>query len=129
MKIISMKKLLIVTALIESGTGILFLISPSLLVSILFDSSVDSTVGLLLGRLAGAAILALSVACWLARNDEKSRAAIGIAAAMLLYNIAAIVLLAYAGLSVHLSGVGLWPAVLIHVVLAAWCIKCISEKK
>jgi hypothetical protein len=118
-----MKNLLIVTGIFESVTGILLLISPSLPVSILFDSSVDNPVGLLIGRLAGAALLSLGVACWLVRNDEKSRAVTGIVIAMLLYNVAALALLTYARLIVHLSGIGLWPAVFVHVVLTIWCIK------
>ena len=123
-----MKKLFLVTAVVESATGILFLISPPLPVSILFDSSINDPVGLLAARLAGAAILSLGVACWLVSKDEKSRVAKGLAAAMLLYNIAAIVLLVYAGLGVHLSGIGLWPAVVMHIVMALWCIKYISVK-
>jgi len=58
-----MRNLLIVTGIFESVTGIWLLISPSLPVSILFDSSVDNPVGLLIGRLAGAALLSLGVAC------------------------------------------------------------------
>ena len=123
-----MKKLFLVTAVVESATGILFLISPPLPVSILFDSSINDPVGLLAARLAGAAILSLGVACWLVSKDEKSRVAKGLAAAMLLYNIAAIVLLVYAGLGAHLSGIGLWPAVVMHIVMALWCIKYISVK-
>jgi len=124
-----MKNLLIVTGIFESVTGILLLISPSLPISILFGSSVDNPVGLLIGRLAGAALLSLGVACWLARNDEKSRAVTGIAIAMLLYNVVALALLTRAGLSVDLSGVGLGPAVFIHVVLTIWCIKNILGRR
>ena len=124
-----MKNLLIVIGIFESVTGILLLISPRFPVSILFDSSIDNPVGLLIGRLAGAALLSLGVACWLVRNDEKSRAVTGIIIAMLLYNVAAFALLTYAGLIVHLSGMGLWPAVFIHVVLTIWCIKNILVRR
>ena len=124
-----MKNLFIITGIFESLTGIFLLISPSLPVSILFDSPVDTTTGLLVGRVAGAALLSLGVACWLARNDEKSRAATGIIIAMLLYNITALAVLIYAGLIVHRSGMGLWPAVAIHVLLIAGCIISIKEKK
>jgi len=124
-----MKNFLIVTGIFEAVTGILLLISPSLPVSILFDSPVDNPVGLLIGRLAGAALLSLGVACWLVRNDEKSGATTGIVIAMLVYNVVALALLTYAGLIVHLSGVGLWPAVFIHVVLTIWCIKNILGRR
>jgi len=121
-----MKAMFFVTAIIESATGLLFLISPSLPVSILLGSSIDSDVGLLVGRLAGAALLSLGVACWLVQNNKKSRGVKELAAAMLFYNILVTVLLTYARLGAYLSGIGLWPAVFFHIIMAVWCIKCIA---
>ena len=124
-----MKTLLILTSVIESVTGLIFLISPPLLVSILLGLSVDSAVDLLLGRVAGAALLSLGVTCWLAHNDEKSVTTRGLTAAILLYNIIVTMLLVYAGLGVHLSGAGLWPTVLIHIAMAIWCIVVLWKMK
>jgi hypothetical protein len=76
------------------------------------------------GRLAGAGLLSLGVVCWLARNDEPSRAVHGLVAAMLLYNIIAVVVLAYAGGVLALVGIALWPAVVLHTALTVWCIAC-----
>jgi len=84
---------------------------------------------LVIGRVAGAALLSLGVACWLARNDETRRAAIGMVTAMLLYNVAAVAVLAYAGIGAGLSGIGLWPAVLLHAALAVWCLACLRTKR
>ena len=44
---------------------------------------------------------------------------------MLTYNIAAVVILGHAGLVSGQSGVGLRPAVLLHMALAAWCVACL----
>jgi hypothetical protein len=35
--------------------------------------------------------------------------------------VAAVALLMHAGLSLTLSGAGLWPATLLHLALAIWC--------
>lgn len=123
-----MKSLLIVTALIEAATGLALLLSPSLPVSLLLGSSLDAPAALTVGRVAGAALLALGVACWLARDDVESHAAQGLVAAMLLYNIAAVLLLALAGIGSELRGVGLWPAVVLHAALAIWCIACLRSE-
>ena len=83
-----MKKLLIVTAVIEVGAGVALLCFPSAAVALLLGSSLDTSAAMALGRLAGAALLALGVACWLAHYDAQSRAARGLVSAMVLYNLA-----------------------------------------
>ena len=120
-----MRRLLIVTALLEGATGFALIASPSRLVSILIGSPLDTRPGSVVARLAGTALLTLSLVCWLARNDQQSRVTAGPVAAMLFYNIAAATLLAYALLDLGLSGIGLWPAVVLHAALALWCIACL----
>ena len=117
-----MRTLLIVTALLEATTGFALAASPSLLVSLLIGSPLDTRPGALVGRLAGIALLTLGSVCWLARNDQQGRVTAGLVAAMLFYNVAAATLLAFARLGLGLSGIGLWPTFSLHVVLALWCI-------
>jgi len=124
-----MKTLLVVTAVVEAVAGLALLLSPSLPVSMLFGSSLDTSTGLTVGRVAGAALLSLGVACWLGRRDEQSRAATGLVAAMLLYNAAAAALLSYARIGLGLFGIALWPAVALHAVLAVWCIACLRSNR
>jgi len=116
-----MRSLLIVTAVLEAATGFALLAAPALIVSILLASALDAPTSVLIARLAGAALLSLGIACWLASRDTKSRAGRGVVTAMSIYNVLAVALLAYAGLGAGLNGIGLWPAVLVHLGLAAWC--------
>jgi len=125
----TVNNLLTLTAVIETAAGLALVALPSVPVRLLFGSSLDTSTSLTVGRWAGAALLAMGVVCWLARHDGQSRAATGLVAAILLYNLAIVVLFAYAGLGSGLVGVALWPAVVLHTAMAAWCIVCLRSKR
>ena len=110
------------TAVIELGAGLALLSFPSATVALLVGAPLETAPALTVSRVGGAGLLALGVACWLARDDSQSSAARGLIAAMLLYNIAAVGVLAFAGLGFGLHGVALWPAVVLHAVMTVWCV-------
>jgi hypothetical protein len=120
-----MKALLIVTAVIESATGTALLTAPALVCSVLLGGSPGALAGLVVARMAGAALLALGIVCGSGSRDTLSRATVGIVAAMLLYNLAAVVLLVSARLCLGMAGMGLLPVAVLHAALAAWCIVCL----
>lgn len=122
------KTLLIITAIVEIATGLALLLVPSITSVVLLGVPLDTPVALLVARLAGIALCALGTACWLVRNDAESHAATGLVAAMWLYNSAVAVLLIYAGV-VGLRGWALWPAVLFHAAMAAWCGACVRASR
>jgi len=121
-----MKPLLKLTGIIETATGLGLMAVPSVVVRLLLGSPLDTSAAVMLGRVAGAALLALGVACWLARDDTQSRAARGLVVAMLMYNIPATAVLAFAGIGLG-QGVMLWPAVVLHAAMAVWCIVCLRR--
>src|SRR4051794_2749642 len=113
-----------VTAGVEAATGLALLALPTLTARLLLDAALDGAAALIVARIAGAALLSLAVAFWLARDEGPGRAVRGLIAAMVVYNCAAIAVLAYAGLVAALAGVLLWPAVALHSALVIWCIAC-----
>jgi hypothetical protein len=121
------KTLFVVTAVIEAGAGLALIFWPSAAVMLLLGSSFDNHAGLTLGRVAGAALLALGVACWLARHNAESRPAAGLIMAMLLYNSATVLFLTIANIGSGLVGIALWPAVVTHAAMAVWCITCMRS--
>jgi hypothetical protein len=122
-----MSRLLKLTALIEAATGLGLIAVPSVVVRLLLGSPLDTSAAVMLARVAGAALLALGVACWLARDDTQSRTARGLVVAMLIYNIAATAFLAFAGIGLGRHGVALWPAVVLHAAMAVWCVACLRR--
>jgi hypothetical protein len=121
-----MSRFLKLTAIIEVLTGLGLLVVPAIVVRLLLNSEISGA-ALPLGRVAGVALLALGVACWLASNDTPSSAARGLVSAMLLYNIGATLILGAAGLGSGLVGLILWPAVLVHAGMAIWCTACLRR--
>jgi hypothetical protein len=117
--------LLLVTAFIEVGTGLALLVLPAVPFALLLGISVAAPEALLVGRVAGAALLAIGVSCWLARGDRRGPAQLGLLTGVLLYDGAAAALLGYAGLVLGMAGIALWPAVVLHTALAVWCALCL----
>jgi hypothetical protein len=122
-----MKNFLTVTAIIEAGAGLALLAVPSLTASLLLGAPLDSLAAVTLARVGGAAILALALVCWLARHDTNKLASPGLVIAMLFYNIAVAAVLVFASIGDGLHGVLLWPAVVFHVAMGAWCVAGVSR--
>ena len=123
-----MKKLLTITAIIEAATGVGLLAAPAVLAQLLLGGTLDTPAALTVARVAGAALLALGVACWLAASDAQSCAARGVVSAMVIYNLGAMLVLGAAGLRPQPVGIGLWPAVILHAVMTVWCITGLFRK-
>jgi hypothetical protein len=120
------KSLLSITGALEATTGLVLLLTPSVVVELLLGTAPATPAGVTVRRVAGAAILALGVACWLAREDATGRVARGLVAAMLHYDVAVVAVLVLGWTTVGPVGIAFWPVVLAHTGLAAWCIAGLS---
>ncbi len=124
----STKALLIVTALIEVGTGMALVVRPSLTVELLLGVGLSSPQALVVGRVAGAALVSIGVACWLSKNGERRGAQLGLVVGLLIYNVAVPLLLIQAAIAEAMHGVALWPASVLHMALALWCCACLATE-
>jgi hypothetical protein len=115
---------LILTALLEVGTGILLMCRPSVPLVLLLGASDVAPDTMVVAQIAGAALVSIGVASGLARNEPGAAVVTGI----LIYDAAAAAILSYAGLFLNFAGIALWPAVALHSSLAVWCLFCLRDK-
>lgn len=121
------KAFLIVSAVLESATGLALLASPAVVVSLLVGAPLEGHGGLVAARVAGTALLSLGIACWIARATPSSFVARALLTALLVYNAGTAAILVHAALGLGRSGVGTWPTVLLHTTLALWCAACLRD--
>jgi hypothetical protein len=123
-----MKVLFVVTAVSEAATGLVAVVSPPLVVRLLLSAEVTGA-GVVISRVAGAALVAIGAACWLARNERQGAALRGLLTGVLIYDVVVAALLAHAGLGLGMSGIVLWPAVVAHGALGVWCARCLGSPR
>ncbi|HEU4780065.1 MAG TPA: hypothetical protein VFS58_09300 [Steroidobacteraceae bacterium] len=111
-----LSRLLGTGAVLETPVGLGLLVVPSPLAYLLLGAPLSGA-GLVVARLAGGALLALGIACWVARSAPTSRAGLGVATAFMLYNIVACITLIPA-LTNPGSQALLLGAVVLHGLLA-----------
>ena len=107
-----MKNALIFAAVAEAAAGLALLIAPALVGQLLLGEQL-SGIAVPVARVAGIALIALGTACW------PGPPLVG----MLSYSALATLYLGYLGLADGLTGVLLWPAVALHLILTALLIQ------
>jgi hypothetical protein len=113
-----MKRVLMFAAVGEAGTGLALLIVPSLVGRLLLGEELTG-IAMPVACVAGIALIALGVACW------PGPPLVG----MLAYSAAVTLYLAYVGFAGGLTGILLWPAVGLHVILTALLIRASTSDK
>jgi hypothetical protein len=103
-----------VAAAVEAITGLFLLVVPHIVGKLLLG--VDLTgVSIVIGRVAGIALLALGLGCWLGRKEADGASAA--LSALLTYDALVMLYLGFVGLGTEFVGPLLWPAVAVHAVL------------
>jgi hypothetical protein len=113
-----MNKVLAFAAIAEAVTGLALLILPNLVGRLLLGVEFTG-VGVPAARVAGIALIGLSIACL------PGLALIG----MLIYSTVVTLYLGYLGISGSFVGILLWPAVAVHAVLVVLLAKAQLKPK
>jgi hypothetical protein len=113
-----MRWVLVLAAVGESATGAALLLVPSLVGHLLLGAELTG-IAVNLARVAGIALIGLGVACW------PGPPRLG----MLIYSAAVALYLAYIGVTVVSTGMLLWPAVVLHAIIAALLVRELTGNK
>ena len=105
-------------AVSEVATGMALLIAPSLVGQLLLGVAL-ADVAITVARVTGIALIALGVACWPGTP----------LVAMLTYSAAVTLYLAYVGFAGGPTGILLWPAVVLHVILTVLLTRVLTSDK
>ena len=110
---------------IEGATGLALIAVPAVVARLLFGAELPE-IGVVTARVAGIALVALALGCWLARRDQVGFAAL---AALLFYNALVAVYLGWLGIEGGSVGPLLWPAVVLHAVVTALLVVALSQER
>ena len=111
-------RLLGLGGVLETVAGLGLLVDPAGGALALFGSSMEGP-GVAIGRIGGGGLLALGIACWLARKTPTAPASVGVAWAYLVYNVVTCVTLAWASVALAGSSLPALGASILHGVLGA----------
>jgi hypothetical protein len=112
------RQLLTIATLAECLAGLALMVNPDAGLTLLLGAE-PGAVGLLVGRIAGVALLALGIACWGARADSGGAAHTGTLRAITTYNAGAGLLLIAFVATGKAYGVAVWIAGVLHLALVA----------
>ena len=100
---------------VEGVTGLGLIAIPGTVAKLLLGSDLPE-IGAVTARVAGIALVAVALGCWLGRKDPVGFAAL---ATLLVYNALVAIYLGWLGLVGVFVGPLLWPAVIVHAVVTA----------
>lgn len=107
--------LLAVDAALEGVTGIALIAAPGIMTQLLFASALEGA-GVIVARIGGMGLLGLALACWPARVEGARRSGV---AGLFAYNLLTGIYMLIVGLGGVAVGILLWPAVVVHLIVAA----------
>jgi hypothetical protein len=118
-----MDKILMLAALAEAGTGVALLADPRIVVQLLFGVEIVG-VAFIMSRLAGIALIELGAACWPGTGTRPAFQG------MVTYSTLAMLYLIYIGVRGESKWLLLWPAVVVHAILAVLLLRArLKEEK
>jgi len=118
MNVTMQRRLFTLAAVVECLASLAFFVAPGATIAALFGAEPHHG-ALMIGRLAGVALLSLGIACWGARADPGGAARTGTLRAITLYNAGAGVLLVGFAATGQAGGLAPWGVGILHLGIAS----------
>lgn len=119
-----MSRPLAIASIIEAVTGGLLALQPALVSRLLLGAEAVG-MAVVVARVAGVALVSLSIACWPGRSASRAPLV-----GMFVYTTAVMAYLTWLGIRGDWVGPALWPAVAVHAALcAALPLSCFSSSR
>ena len=107
------RRLAMIAAAVEVTAGLALIASPTLFVQLLLRANLTDE-GIAVGRVGGFGLLSLGLACWPGSDILNPQSV----SALFTYNILGALYIGYLGISRAFVGFLLWPACVLHALLA-----------
>ncbi len=114
-KVLLQKNIVRAAAWLEIVMGVTLIVIPKLPCQLLLASPLEGA-GVTMGRFAGIGLLALGIAYLSTAATAPPRGAV---LGLFVFNVAAVVLFTWVGVTTTLHGFLLWPAAILHAAIAA----------
>ena len=121
------KTLLTAIAIAELATATGLLLAPSTVVELLLGHPLETGVPVSVARVAGTALIAIGLICWLERESSGGGSPTAVLIGLLTYNAAIPALLIHSYVVDGTHGIGLWPVVALHLVFTFWLAACLRS--
>ncbi|WP_310387944.1 hypothetical protein [Roseateles sp.] len=121
------RTLLKVIAAVELLTGLGLLLAPSLVAELLLGLPLGPGAPLVVGRVAGLALVAIGLICGLENMRDCGASPTGLLVGLLAYNGAVPLLLIHSCVTNGTSGIGLWPTVALHLAFTFFIATCLRS--
>lgn len=122
-EVMKRRYLVMASAWLEIVTGAVLIMAPDVPCRLLFEVGLEGA-GVFAGRLAGIGLLALGIACRPSTEGLSRSAVLGLFA----YNFGTAMLASWVGLATSFRGILLWPAAVLHAVIAAVLLAMLLSK-
>jgi hypothetical protein len=128
-KEMNVKLLLQVMAFINVMAGIAFIVFPVFLSWLVLGVSLSEPAAVVVSRIAGVAVLSLGIVCWMVASEGRSKPGKSLVTGLAIYNTLVMMVMVYSITIQDFTSSGLWVVILLHAILAGWCIRTAINMK